>query len=539
VTTIPAVLADTVTRCGDEPALGFIRGSELRWGTWREVADEAASLAAAIRAAGIEPGDRVAHVSENRREWVITDLALHVAQVVHVPIHVTLSGEQIAAQIADSGAKLVIVSSGELFSKFADRLNGDVTVWQHDEQGVGKSRALLDKPAVAPEHGPAVAPQPLDPSPQSHALATILYTSGTTGRPRGVMLSQRNLVSNAAALVEAFGGEPEQTRLCILPLSHIYARTCDLYTWVCRGCRLVIGESRDTLYRDCQLAQPTAISAVPFVYQRVADKLRCGDSAAESEKLRAFFGGRMKSLCSGGAPLAPDIETWYAERGMPVLPGYGLTETSPVISVSTPACHRFGSVGKLLRDVEVRIAVDGEIVTRGPHVMQGYWNDEAGTAQIVRDGWLSTGDLGELDADGFLFIRGRKKELIALCTGKKVIPTRVESMLTASPLIEQAAVFGEGLPGLVALIVPADAERREERGARSEAISAEISRCLAAAAHEEQVRQFTLLDRPFSIERSEMTAKLSLCRTVIARNFAEELKSLQEPRTSGIAPAAT
>jgi long-chain acyl-CoA synthetase len=521
--TIPSMLARTVERCADEQALGFVRGGELNWRTWREVANASLRLAEAIRAAGIEPGDRVAHVSENRYDWVITDLAMHLAGVVHVPIHVTLSGEQIAAQIADSGAKLLFVASRALLGKFAEFVPANLQRIIHDEHEC--------EPAVRPPAEPgANFPNDQFPGPdcELHSLATILYTSGTTGRPRGVMLSQRNLVSNAQGLVEAFGGDPEQTRLCILPLSHVYARTCDLYTWVVRGCRLVIGESRETIYRDCQLAQPTAISAVPFVYQRVRDKLCCGDAAAEAEKLRAFFGGRMQSLCSGGAPLAPDVATWYAERGMPILPGYGLTETSPVISVSTPSCYRFGAVGKLLPDVEVRIAEDGEILTRGPHVMQGYWRDEAGTAQILRDEWLSTGDLGELDGDGFLFIRGRKKELIALCTGKKVIPTRVESLLTASPLIEQAVVFGEGLPALVALIVPAD-------GAGSEAIAAEVKRCLASAAHEEQVRQFTLLERPFSIERGEMTAKLSLCRTVIARNFAAELQAMQQLESSKFA----
>jgi long-chain acyl-CoA synthetase len=543
--TIPAMLASTLERRADERALGFIHGGTLQWRTWREVADAAARLAAEMRAAGIEPGDRVAHVSENRYEWVITDLALHLAAAVHVPIHVTLSGQQIAEQIVDCGARLVFVSNGELLSKFAELVDTDVAVWLHDEQGDRGRTALLGEPAVAPEYikppaepgadvprsgSPAPGPKPAD-------VATILYTSGTTGRPRGVMLSQRNLASNAAGLVEAFGGEAEQTRLCILPLSHIYARTCDLYTWVCRGCRLVIGESRETLHRDCQLARPTALAAVPYVYQRIADRIRCGDEETESRNLRVFFGGSMETLSSGGAPLPPSVETWYIERGMPILPGYGLTETSPVIAVSTPKNHRVGSVGRLLQDVAVRIAEDGEILARGPNIMQGYWKNAGATEQMIRGGWLYTGDLGELDAEGFLYIRGRKKELIALSTGKKVALTRVEAMLTASPLIEQAAVFGEGLTGLVALVVPSAAclERSQEGAARSEAIAAEIERCLATAACEEQVRQFRLLDRAFSMERGEMTAKLSLCRAVIAKNFAAELEAMKPQRDSAAA----
>jgi long-chain acyl-CoA synthetase len=347
------------------------------------------------------------------------------------------------------------------------------------------------------------------------------------------MLSQRNLASNAAAVADVHGGGADQTRLCILPLSHIYARTCDLYTWVYRGWRLVLAESRDTLARDCRLAQPTAMSGVPFVYQRIAEKVRAAAPAHEAATLREVFGGEMERLSCGGAPLPPHVEAWYAECGLSILPGYGLTETAPVIATSTTDVRRLGAVGRPLPGVEVQIADDGEILVRGPNVMLGYWQDEAATAAVIRNGWLHTGDLGQLDSDGFLYVRGRKKELIVLSTGKKVFPTRVESLLTASPLIEQAAVFGDGQPALVALIVPTACglASGEERGARSESIAEEIARCLAAAAHEEQVRQFALLDRPFSIERGEMTGKLSLCRQVIARDFAAELNALEPQRS--------
>jgi long-chain acyl-CoA synthetase len=513
--TIPAIFANTVARRGEEQALGFIRDGNLQWRNWHEVADDAGQLAAIIQAAGIKPGDRVAQVSENRFEWVITDLALHLAAAVHVPIHVTLSGEQIAEQVADCGARLVFVSSEELLAKFGELLHG-VPIVVHDV--AAKPQAIGGEARIVPE--------PPVPSPQPHDLATILYTSGTTGRPRGVMLSQRNLALNAAALADAFGGDADQTRLCILPLSHIYARTCDLYTWIYRGSRLVLAESRETLARDCQLARPTALSAVPYVYQRIADRIRSHDAADDAKNLRAFFGGQIECLSCGGAPLAPDVEAWYAERGLPILPGYGMTEASPVVAVSTPSCQRTSSVGPPLPGVDVRIADDGEIVVRGPNVMLGYWQDEAATSEVIRDAWLHTGDLGELDADGFLYVRGRKKELIVLSTGKKVYPTRVEAMLTASPLIEQAAVFGDNQPGLAALVVLSACGLT-----RSESIGAEIERCLANAAHEEQVRQFALLDRPFSIERGELTAKLSLCRQAIERNFAAELNAMKPQRT--------
>lgn len=240
----------------------------------------------------------------------------------------------------------------------------------------------------------------------------------------------------------------------------------------------------------------------------------------------------MEHLTSGGAPLAPNVEQWYAAQGLPVLQGYGLTEAGPVISFSTSSANRCGAVGQPIPGVEVRIANDGEVLCRGPNVMLGYWHDEAATAGAVRDGWLHTGDLGELDADNFLYIRGRKKELIVLSTGKKVLPTRVENLLTASPRIEQAAVFGDGQCGLVALIVPAGGLVGDgEQDAQRNEIAAEINRCLSSAAHEEQIHHFVLLDRPFSIERGEMTPKLSLCRTTIEANFAAALESMLPHRT--------
>ena len=512
----------------NEHAPGYIRDGELHWFTWQQLALRASQPAAVLCTADIHPGDRMAQVSENRWEWIVTDLALHQLGAVHVPIHVTLSGEQIAEQIIDSESRLVFVSSRAVLAKFSDRVPQDTKFLVHDDQ----AEALAEP--VAP---PAPSPQPPVPSPQSPApnsLATILYTSGTTGRPRGVMLSHGNLATNAASLADLFE-DHEETRLSVLPLSHIYARTCDLYTWVYRGWRLVVGESRQTMARDLQLVRPTTLNAVPYIFERVADQVRAtkGDQSAT---LRNFFGGRIELLNCGGAPLAPETEAWYAAHGMPVLMGYGLTETSPVVSAGTPRAHCPGTVGRPLPGVDVRIAEDGEILVRGPNIMLGYWKDDAATAAAVRDGWFSTGDLGSLDADGYLTIGGRKKELIVLSTGKKVVPTHVELLLTTSPLIDQAAVFGDRHHGLVALVVP----RLGGEGARSgvpavdhKSIGHEIKRCLKSASHEEQIHRFALLDRPFSMERGELTPKLSLCHTAIAQNFAAELRQLISRRPHG------
>jgi long-chain acyl-CoA synthetase len=535
--TIPTFLASAVERRGDEPSLGTIRDGQLRWRSWREIHDDAQTLAATLRIAGVSPGDRVAQISENRYKWILADLAMHLVGAVHVPIHVSLSGPQIAEQIGESGARLVFVSNITLMAKFADLLTHGETILIHNEQDYGERKPPLhngSKPPIAGElrlAGEAKTLAAGNASTSENSLATILFTSGTTGRPRGVMLSQRNLASNAAAVSEAYGGGAEQTRLCVLPLSHIYARTCDLYTWLYRGSRLVLGESRETLLRDCQLAQPTVLNGVPYMFQRIADRVRASGAADEAAALAFVFGGQMLQLACGGAAIAPEIEAWYAACGLPVSPGYGLSEASPVITVSTRDAQRLGTVGRPIGGVEVRIAADGEVLVRGPNVMLGYWQDEeatdgAATAEAIRDGWLHTGDLGSLDADGFLTIRGRKKELIALSTGKKVSPTRVEALLTASPLIEQVAVFGEGRPGLTALVVSSACGLAPNSAELRESLAAEIKRCLTPAAHEEQVRDFVVLDRPFSIERGELTPKMSLCRAVIERNFAEELKTI-------------
>ncbi|MGD9633111.1 MAG: long-chain fatty acid--CoA ligase [Pirellulales bacterium] len=507
--TIPGFLTKALALCAEEPAFGEIRSGQLRWRTWREISRDVDALAGELRLAGVAPGDRIAQVSENRYEWIVVDLALHSLGAVHVPIHVTLSGEQIAEQIAASGARIVFFSRTELLSKFAPSLKHGETLFVHDEYDYGQEKPPLGSDAS--HQSPAT-------SHSTDHLATILFTSGTTGRPRGVMLSQRNLAWNAAAAADAHGTSDLGTRINILPFSHIYARTCDLYTWLYRRSRLVLAESRETLMRDCQLVQPTVLNGVPYLFERIAERVRTAGVS-----LRSVFGERMKQLTCGGAPIAPEVEAWYESRGMPLLPGYGLTEASPVISLSTPEARKIGTVGRPLAELEVRFADDGELLVRGPNVMLGYWQDPTATSEAIRAGWLHTGDLGKLDADGYLSIRGRKKELIVLSTGKKVSPTRVESLLTASPLLEQVAVFGEGRANLVALVVPA---KREGQEATRDELAAEISAQLAVAAQEEQVRNFVVLERPFSIERGELTPKMSLCREAIARNYADQLRQI-------------
>ncbi|MGL4511816.1 MAG: AMP-dependent synthetase/ligase [Lacipirellulaceae bacterium] len=368
-------------------------------------------------------------------------------------------------------------------------------------------------------------------------VATVVETSGTNGAPRGVMLSWQNLATNAIALSEASGGDGSELRLSFLPMSHLYARTCDLYAWVVRGSRLVLAESPKTVFRDCKLARPTVVNGVPYFFQKGIDL-----ADAQGASLKELLGGAIRRCYCGGAPLARAVEDRFAAEGVPIHCGYGLTEASPVVSANTMLAHKPGTVGRPLPGVEIRIATDGEVLVRGPNVMLGYRDDPAATAEALRDGWLHTGDLGALDDEGFLSITGRKKELLVLSTGKNVAPSRVEAMLCVSPWIEQAAVFGEGRSGLVALLVPNPDRVRAEvrrqrlwvwsrRGALGHAairdvFRREVDAALASVAREERVHDFCVVDRAFSRERGEVTSKNSLRRDVIARNFGPLLGSL-------------
>lgn len=508
-TTIPQLLASTVARVGDQPALGTICGGELSWLTWAEINVEVRRFAARLRLAGVGPGDRVAQLAPNSTAWIFTDLAILSMGAVHVPLHVSLAKRQVAELLKLAEPKLLVVAD--------DNASHAVPILRHPDLANVREAPPLETPV------------------EPGQLATLLFTSGTTGQPRGVMLSHENVTSNAIATTEAVGSPVNETRLCFLPLSHIYARTCDLYSWLYRGSRLVLAESRDTIIRDCQLARPRVINGVPYFYQKIAQQLQ----NAEPDALRQLLGGELKRCFCGGAAVAPEVEATFERQGLPILSGYGLTEASPVVSATGADDYHAGSVGKPLPNLEVQLLETGEILVRGPSVMLGYWNDPTATAEAIVDGWLHTGDLGEIDVSGRLRIMGRQKELIVMSTGKNVAPERVEQHLAGSPLVEHVCVVGEGRKCLGALIVPnPDALRKEIRQRRlwvwsrrravshpriRELFRQEIDRLLAQVSAEEQVGCFKILDRNFSVEQGELTTKLSLRRQTIAAHFAREI----------------
>lgn len=518
---------------------------------WTQLVQQTAGLADVLLELGVRPSDRVGQFSQNRREWLLLDLACHWVGAVHVAMHAPHTGPQVAFQIQDSECGLVFISNAQQADKLRqaepllpNRLN--LFAWDHD-CGTFRGRPIptMDIQQSHPENLSSLARfEGFNSAPES--LATILYTSGTTGEPKGVMLSHRNLIHNAQCVGTAFNMTEHDHKLCWLPLSHIFARTCDLYAWIAHANQLTLAESRDTVLRDCQQAHPTIISCVPYFLQKLRMHLQSTPNDV-SAALSSELGGNVRALASGGAPLAMETADWFAAHGIPVLQGYGLSETSPVISASTPDRFRSGSVGPLIQDVEIAFTEDGELLTRGPHVMLGYWRNPQATAEVLQNGWFATGDFGRMDEDGFLWITGRKKEIIALSSGKKVAPLAIENAMGQSPFIAQVMVLGDNQNFLAALIAPDHAQLKtalsqeacdyQPRGApvlevgsspspEVRLLRSEINRMLLSFAPWEQVGKFALLPRPFSLELGEMTPKLSLCRGKILENYADLVAAL-------------
>lgn len=550
--TLVSLLDETVANRGDQPALHLFREGQFHACDWYEVDRCAREYAAALVDLGIAPSDRVVQISENRHEWIWLDLGIHYAQAVHVALHASLAAKQLAEQIEDCEPSLIVFSNSQQAEKLlsvASRLPTNARVLSHDKNcpPVGSLPSFClaelatqmgaeDWSSIGREiKSKALANTTPD------TLATILYTSGTTGEPKGVMLSHGNLASNALACAEVLGGDCEGLRLCWLPLSHIYARTSDFYTWLAVGSEMALARSRETLVADLALVRPTFVNGVPYFYDKLVRALQDGGKADEPGALAAILGGRVNLCCAGGAALSDETARFFERQNVMLVQGYGLTETSPVITVGTRDRNRIGTVGPPLRDIEVRIAEDGEVLTRGPHVMQGYWRKPEATAEVIRDGWLHTGDLGMLE-DGLLRITGRKKEILVLTSGKNIAPALIERLLCDDPLIAQAAVFGDNRNYLTALIVPDPASLKPQISnlqlqiaSPAEALTHpevlkvfrdHIDKRLADLSPQEQIGKFTLLGRAFSIEADELTPTLKLRRRQIETSFAKEIASM-------------
>jgi len=547
-------------RFSGRPALRWKDQGRWREITWRDYRAGADAAAAGLMALGIAAGDRVAILSENRPEWLLADVAILAAGGVDVPLHATLAAEQVGYQIAHSGARGVVVSNAPQAAKviaMAETLpdlewvvvidRGDPTLHGSRSGGAGAVR-LLSWDALC-QRGRLAGPEGIarvrarEATVRRTDLATIIYTSGTTGISKGVMLTHGNLLSNAEAAVRGAGRRPDDVTLVWLPLSHIYARTCDHVMPMLEGLPIAFAESQDRLLVNIAETQPTWMNGVPRFYEKLWNAVASLEPAERARRLRAMAGARLREFGAGGAALPPAIAEGFSAAGIPILQGYGLTETSPIISFNTPDANRNGTVGRALPGVEVKIATDGEILTRGPHVMRGYWKDEQATREVLdADGWFATGDVGEIDADGYLRITDRKKDLLVTAGGKNVAPTAIEALLVADPWIDQAVVFGDGRPFVGALIVPALEQlkaKAEQLGcgfdvdgdvivtpALTAFIAERVTLAMRVVGQPERVRAFVLLARPLEFAREEMTTTLKIRRRFVLERFRDHIERL-------------
>ncbi len=544
-------------RLGPRPAVRSRRHGLYRDLSWQDYREQALACAAALADAGIGPGDRVGLLAENRVEWLIADMGILAAGAVNVPPHAPLTSRQVHYQLADAGVRWLFVSTAEQLAKVRTiraglpRLEG-VAVFDRAEaaaDAVSWSAFLQRGRRALPRLAAELARR--ERALGGDGLATIMYTSGTTGNPKGVMLTHANLLSNATSSDKAAERGPDAVILNWLPLSHIYARTVDHYVSLVSGAPLCLAQSVDTLVDDLKEIQPTHLSSVPRFYEKLLAAVGTADPAETGRRLRGIFGPRIEWLGSGGAPLPPPVAHAYEAAGLLVLQGYGLTESSPVISFNRKTHYKLETVGQAIPGVEVKIAPDGEVLTRGPHVMKGYWNDPEGTAAAIRDGWLYTGDLGKLDDDGFLTITGRKKELLVMSSGKKVVPPYIEGLLLGDNCIDQVVVYGEGRNFLSALVVPNWDNLRRVLNAEGVALPGDdagalaghpavrallrrrIDAALADVASWERVKQFIVLPRPFSVDAEELTVSLKLRRNVVFDKYRSELDALYRGQPPG------
>ncbi len=535
-------------RLGPRLALRFKQAGEFRDLSWLEYRRQVDEVAAGLIALGIEAGDSVAILSENRHEWLIADLAILAIGAVDVPLHALLSSSQIEYQLSHSRAKAIFVSNQAQADKLlASRENVTwlrfAVAFDPIEPDWLPCRSWHDLKQLAEDNPVAFDEVRLrEANVRPDDLATIIYTSGTTGSPKGVMLSHKNLLTNAEACGTILASGEDEIQLSWLPYSHIYARTCDHYATMLAGSTLCLAESMETILADFKAVGATRMNSVPRFYDKVWAMVERLAPEERAQRLKLAFGPTVRMLSSGGAPLSRHVADGFNQAGLLLLEGYGLTESSPVITFNEQSYHKDGTVGRAIPGVEVRIADDGEILTRGPHVMLGYWRDEEATQAAIVDGWLHTGDIGELDDEGFLTITDRKKDLIITSCGKNIAPAVLEKLLTSDPYIDQVVIVGDRKPFVAALIVPNFPALEARAGELNCAIerdgemistptireffAARIERIMQAVSQPERVRAFLLLGRPFQVEAGEMTPTMKLRRRQILRSYEDQLEAL-------------
>jgi long-chain acyl-CoA synthetase len=564
-----------------------------------EVADRVRHAARGLASLGVRRGDRVAILSENRPEWAIADFACLTAGLTDVPIYPTLPADQIAYILKDSGAVAIFVSTriqAEKVREIRSQLQALKTVIGFDDVPglVNMSMAELEKRGAAGETNQSIATYKEDAlTVKPDDLATIIYTSGTTGEPKGVMLSHDNIYSNVEASRKAIPFEGRDVGLSFLPLSHIFERMAGHYMMFATGTSIAYAESIDTVAANMGEVRPTLVLSVPRLYEKMYARILetaltggflkkkiffwargvaerwANEKLAGKEpggllawqyaiaqklvfsKLKTRTGGRLRYFVSGGAPLSPDINKFFYAAGLEILEGYGLTETSPVIAVNTPDNFRIGTVGKPIDGVEIKIASDGEILTRGPHVMKGYYNKPDATREAIEpDGWFHTGDIGEL-RDGFLAITDRKKDIIVTAGGKNIAPQPLENKVKTNKYVAQAVMLGDKRKFPSMLVVP-NFDQLERWATKRNIIwtdraqllrmptiqakmEQEVNKELAGAAHFEIPKKIGLIEHDFSIEKGELTPTQKVKRRAIDKHYKALIDSLyDEAERSGV-----
>jgi len=586
---------DLIGRCG-AAGITLISG--------REMVDRVRDLSLGLGALGMRRGDRVILLSESRPEWMLVDLATVAAGAVTTPLYPTLSADQVGVILRDSEPSIAVVSNAAQLAKVLGAADGVpslrsvVVIDRTADCATSERLTVVDLASVAERghrqildgwgvgrafHDEAKKVTPDDP-------ATLIYTSGTTGTPKGVMLTHGNLVSNIIGVRKVLHLDEQDSALSFLPLCHAFERTVT-YVYLASGVSIRFAESLETVPRDLLQARPTIMTGVPRVFEKLRDKIfatgrehpglrraifdwsvgtadRFGAALSDGQppsawlrlqagladrlvfaKVRARLGGRLRFAVSGGAPLRPEIGRFFYGAGVPLLEGYGLTETSPVISVMPLERIRFGTVGPPLPNVEVRIAEDGEILVRGPSIMHGYYRRDADTVAVLKDGWFHTGDIGTLDAAGYLRITDRKKELLVTSGGKKIAPQAIEGALKAQAVIEEAVLIAEQRHFASALIVPnvvvlsrdlgvtppADAAARRTFVERAD-VRAQISKAVDAVnanlAQFEQIKKFVVLAAEFSQASGELTPTLKVKRRVVGDKYRDVIEQMYAEATS-------
>ncbi len=592
--TIPELFSNLTARFGDgtRPLIMYkVNGRYAEIG-YNEMGRRIDLFACGLASLDIGKGDRVAIISENRPEWVVSDLAIVSLGAVDVPIYPTMTAKQTEFILNDAGVKLVIVSNQFQLAKVVKILQ-DVPSLKHiivmSERGVVVEHGALRFSTILergeefrkcqPDYVRLAAGQirPED-------LLTLIYTSGTTGSPRGVMLTHGNLVSNIVDSAKVLEIMPGDRMLSFLPLNHSFERMAGYYTGMACGATVIYAESVDTVPENMLETRPNVITTVPRLFERIHGRImkqvdaspllrrrifswavKIGKEYQKARrrgavtaglnlrhrladrlvfrKIRARTGGQVKFFISGGAALPRELGEFFEAVGIVVLEGYGLTETSPVLTVNRLENYKFGSVGQAIPNVELRIADDGEILARGPNIMKGYWNNPEATAEAIdRDGWFHTGDIGMLDSDGFLYITDRKKHLFVSSGGKNIAPQHIENLFLTSRFIDQFVLIGDRRMFLTALIVP-DFEALRLYAQRHhlpystdgdlvqlkeihQAIETDIQQLQKDLAHYERVRRFTLLEKPFTIEEGELTPSQKIKRRVVEEKYAHLIEGM-------------